>query len=85
MVSELPVQPREKVDEGRRREVKVEIEVCGFKVRAETDFAPATSNGSADAEALKCASFIRLCNEARMIAKEYINAKLKGNGKDGVK
>lgn len=63
--------------------MKVEIEVCGFKVRAETDFAPATSYGNADEEALKCASFIRLCNEARTIAKEYINAKFKSDREGG--
>ena len=63
--------------------MKVEIEVCGFKVRAETDFAPATSDRTADAEALRCATYIRLCNEARTIAKEYINAKFKSDREGG--
>ena len=65
--------------------MKVEIEVCGFKVKAETDYGPDASNRLADAEAIKCASFIRLCNEARAVAKEYISAKFKGDKEGGAK
>ena len=63
--------------------MKIEIEVCGFTVAAKTDYVPGIN--TPNEEAAKIATFIRLCNEARAVAKEYIDAKFnndkKGDGK----
>jgi hypothetical protein len=52
--------------------MKVEIEVCGYKVCASTDYVP---HGRSEDEinALEGAAFARLCSEARIAAKEYIS------------
>lgn len=52
--------------------MKVEIEVCGYKVCASTDYVP---HGKSEDEinALKGATFARLCSEARVAVKEYIS------------
>ena len=57
---------------GRSREVRVEIEVCGFKVAAETDYCVSPNLSAMDQEAVRTAIFVRLCNEARAVAKDYI-------------
>lgn len=52
--------------------MKVEIEVCGYKVCASTDYVP---HGKSEEEinALEAATFARLCSEARVAVKEYIS------------
>lgn len=52
--------------------MKVEIEVCGFKVAAETDYRISPLLSAREEEAIGTAIFVRLCNEARTIAKDYI-------------
>lgn len=52
--------------------MKVEIEVCGFKVAAETDYRISPSLSAREQEAIGTAMFIKLCNEARAVAKDYI-------------
>ena len=51
--------------------MKVEIEVCGCKVAASSDYNP--SGVGKDADALRAVMFARLCSEACMAAKEYIS------------
>lgn len=52
--------------------MKVEIEVCGFKVAAETDYRISPCLSAREQEAVGAAILIRLCNEARAVAKDYI-------------
>lgn len=52
--------------------MKVEIEVCGFKVAAETDYRISPSLSAREQEVIGTAMFVRLCNEARAVAKDYI-------------
>lgn len=52
--------------------MRVEIEVCGFKATAETDYRVSPSLSLREQEAMWAAVFARLCNEARAVAKEYI-------------
>lgn len=52
--------------------MKVEIEVCGFKVAAQTDMIVSPCLSEKDQELIRSAMFIRLCNDARAIAKDYI-------------
>lgn len=52
--------------------MKVEIEVCGFKVAAETDYRISPSLSAREQEVIGTAIFVRLCNEARAVAKDYI-------------
>lgn len=51
--------------------MKVEIEVCGHKVCASTDYVP-SGKTSEESAALAGATFARLCSEARVAIKEYI-------------
>ena len=51
--------------------MKVEIEVGGYKVCASTDYEPPRTGDNADA--LRAATFARLCAEARVAVKEYIS------------
>ena len=51
--------------------MKVEIEVCGYKVVASSDYNP--QGVGKDADALRAATFARLCSEARVAVKEYIS------------
>jgi hypothetical protein len=52
--------------------VKVAFEVGGVKVAAETDYRISPSLTARDQELIGTAMFVRLCNEARAIAKDYI-------------
>ena len=52
--------------------MKVEIEVCGYKVCATTDYVPHGRTGEENS-ALEAATFARLCSEARVAVKEYIS------------
>ena len=52
--------------------MKVEIEVCGYKVCASTDYVPTGKTGE-ETSALQGATFARLCSEARVAVKEYIS------------
>lgn len=52
--------------------MRVTIEVCGFKVAAETDYRISPSLPEREQEAIGTAMFVRLCNEARAVAKDYI-------------
>lgn len=52
--------------------MKVGIEVCGFKVAAETDYRISSCLSAREQEAIGAAMFIKLCNEARAVAKDYI-------------
>ena len=52
--------------------MKVAFEVGGVKVAAETDYRISPSLATRDQEAIGTAMFVRLCNEARAIAKDYI-------------
>ena len=62
--------------------MKVEIEVCGFKVAAETDYRISPSLSAREQEAIGTAMFARLCNEARAVAKDYI-ARMPSAAKEG--
>lgn len=53
--------------------MRVEIEVCGFKVAAETDYRISPCLTAQEQEAIGTAMFVRLCNEARAVAKDYIS------------
>ena len=58
--------------------MKVEIEVCGYKVCASTDYVP-SGKTSEETAALEGATFARLCSEARVAVKECL-ANLKKGG-----
>ena len=52
--------------------MKVEIEVCGFRTMAVTDYCVPPSLSLKDQVAIETALFSRLCSEARAVAKDYI-------------
>lgn len=64
--------------------MKVEIEVCGVKCVAETDYSPGFTGDAL--EAAKLALFTRLSRDAKEVAMEYVknmyNTEGKQNGKE---
>lgn len=52
--------------------MKVAFEVGGVKVAAETDHYVSSGFSLKEQATIETAMFVRLCNEARAIAKDYI-------------